>query len=322
MATETIAAAAGLSGIYPQTWEDFIGQDPVKRQLQVAAGSAKMRGTAMGHVLIGSGMAGVGKTALALLTASELGSGLQVSTGKIDANEARIVLSTLSDGDVWFIDEFHQVFQRGKAKAEWMLHLLQDGVLVGPHGPEEQPNITVLAATTDVGKLPDTFISRFQYRPVLAPYSDDEAAMIAVKMATQIMLKPLPWPNVEDFRKIARAGSNNPRTISQILSNLRDLTLVDPQTYNAETETYDIREALDWLGLSEDGLTSQGRMYLKVLLQEFAGCAGERPLMDRLAEPGGLGHIERPLMDRGLVARTRAGRVLTKAGIQRAREEI
>lgn len=322
MTMDKVLETSGLTaGLYPQTWGDFIGQEPVKRQLRVAAQSAKLRQTAMGHVLLGSGMAGVGKTTLALLTAAELGTGLQVVTGKIGLDEARINLSGLNDGDVLFIDEFHQVFQRGKAKAEWMLHLLQDGVLVGPHGPEEQPNVCVIAATTDVGKLPDTFISRFQYRPIIEPYTEDEAATIAVNMAKRILLRPLPWPSVTDFRRIARAGSNNPRTIGSIISNLRDLVIVHPETYDQDSETYDLTEALSWLGLSSDGLTKQAREYLRVLVTEFGGMAGEKPLMDRLAEPGGLGHIERPLMDRGLVARTRSGRVLTKDGIVRAKQE-
>lgn len=316
----------GLNGTYPDNWDQFRGQEQAKRQLQVAAQSARMRGAAMSHVLLASGEAGIGKTTLGLLTAAELGANVKLVTGKMGANEARIALSGMEAGDVLLIDELHQLVSRGKANAEWLLHLLADGVLLGPMGPEIQPPITVIACTTDLGKLPDTIISRFPLRPVLEPYTEHEAMLVAISMAQHIMLHPLPFPQAADFQAIARAGSCNPRTMGAILSNLRDIVLVDDSVANTEADdgehVYDLTEALAWLGLSLDGLTKAQRTYLAVLYSEFAGQAGERPLSDRLGEPGGLRHIEQPLLRRGLIARTRQGRVLTKDGIRRAREEI
>jgi holliday junction DNA helicase RuvB len=318
---QELLESQGLNGLYPTDWDGFIGQAPVKRQLRVAATSARMRGAAMSHVLLASGEAGCGKTTLALLTATELGTKMQAVSGRIDLNDARIVLAGLQDGDVLFIDEFHTLFSRGKSNAEWLLHLLQDGVLMGPHGPEEQPDITVIAATTDAGKLPDTFLTRFKLQPVIEPYDDDSATRIAIQMGAQTLLRPLPWPSIDNFHAIARAGNNNPRTIGSILSNLRDITLVEPHTFNEATQAYDLTEALEWLGLSPDGLTKQARAYLQIMLTEFGGQAGERALSDRLNEPGGVRHIERLLLSRGYIARTRSGRVLTKDGILRARLE-
>jgi Holliday junction resolvasome RuvABC ATP-dependent DNA helicase subunit len=219
-----------------------------------------------------------------------------------------------------FIDEIHRLVQGGKAGAEWLLHLLQDGVLVGPLGPEEQPKITVIAATTDGGRLPDTLVGRFAKRPVLEPYTDEKAARIGMAMAGQILPAPLPFPSEGNFAAVAVAANNNPRTIGAILSNLRDLVTCDESIHDGDG--YDLSEALDWLGLSPDGLTAQARAYLRVMFVDFGAQAGELALMDRLNEPGGISHIERLLVDKGYVAKRKTGRVLTAAGIRRAKEEV
>lgn len=304
---------------YPQTWDDFVGQPKVKRQLQVAIESADKRGARLSHILLASGVPGIGKTALALLTAIEAERRMHPVSGKMSTNEARIALSRLEDGDILFIDEAHRLVNGGKKNAEWLLHLLQDGVIMGPKGPEQQPDVTIIAATTDVGRLPQTILSRFQLRPVLRAYTAEEAAQITLRMCDRILPKGVPLPEVDELRGIARAGSNNPRTISAIITNLRDLAVVDLASVHDGTR-YDLTEPLSWLGLTPDGLTQSACDYLVALLEDFSGQAGERALQDRLNEPGGLEHIEALLMEHGLIARTPQGRVLTGPGITRANE--
>jgi Holliday junction resolvasome RuvABC ATP-dependent DNA helicase subunit len=199
--------------------------------------------------------------------------------------------------------------------AERLLHLLTDGVLMWPRGPEAQPRVTVIGATTDAGRLPETLVSRFGLRPVLTAYSDHEGAMIAMRMAPPIFTTLAPFPSVADFEAVARAASNNPRLIRALLESLRDLALVDLQAVH-DGSAYDLSEALMWLGLTGDGLTYLALGYLQALHTEFAGQAGERSIADRLQEPGGVASTERLLQDKGLIAKTRAGRVLTAAGIR------
>jgi len=305
-----------LGGDYPLTWDDFVGQDVAKRQLRSAAASARMRGETMEHVLLASPEPGIGKTSLALLTAKELGTECKIVSGKIPAQQARLILSDLQDGDVLFYDEIHMAVQGGKANAEWMLHLLQDGVIMGPTGPEEQPKITVIGATTDKGRLPKPLLDRFAKTPDLVPYTDEEAAQIAFNTAHR-MFKDTPFPSADNLRAIAHAACNNPRIIGHILSNVRDVALTSDASYDGEA--YDLTEALTWMGLTEDGLDRTARNYLIALVKDFAGGAGERALADRLGESGGLGHVERVLMARGLLAKTKQGRMLTAAGIKRAK---
>jgi Holliday junction DNA helicase RuvB len=309
-----------LGGAYPTDWEGFIGQDRAKRQLMTAARSAKMRGATLDHVLLASGTPGLGKTSLALLVALEMEREIKIVSGKIPVNQARIAISGLEDGDILFYDEIHMAVSGGKGNAEWLLHLMQDGCLLGPTGPEKQPNITIIGATTDAGRLPPTIVSRFILKPTLVEYTDEEAALIAVEIGSRLFPKPLPFPTSDNFRAVASAACNNPRVMRSILTNVRDIQITGGPNWLGDDEGYDMSEALDWLGLTHDGLDLVARRYLVALLEDFAGGAGERALADRLQEPGGVGEVERVLMHKGLLAKTKQGRTLTGAGIKRARE--
>src|SRR3954465_15174148 len=100
--TET-AEATDERRVYVDEWDDFVGQELAKEQLQIACASAKARGKAMEHVLLASGKPGIGKTTLAYLCAKELGTKVTTISGKVTASEARIVISDMKDHDVLFI---------------------------------------------------------------------------------------------------------------------------------------------------------------------------------------------------------------------------
>lgn len=311
----------GLGGLYPQSWDEFIGQAEVKEQLITHAQSAKMREEPLDHTLIVSGVPGVGKTSLALLCAMEMGVHAKVVSGKISRGAARLTLAEMEDGDVLVIDEIHLMVSGGKANAEWLLHYLQDGVIVGPRGPEVQPRVTIIGCSTDVGKLPETIIDRFPIRPQIQSYSEDEAAMIAFVLSQKLLPTELPGPSSENCRQVARAASHNPRVMQQLWTAVRDVAVTsDVANYDKETRQYDVSKALSWLGLTEDGLTQTARRYLEALLVDFGGePAGQTAMQDRLQEPGGLAYTERILMDKGLIVKTKSGRLLTQGGIRRAR---
>lgn len=303
-----------MRGDHPNTWDEFVGQEMTKRQLQVAARSAKLRGEPMEHILLASGVPGIGKTSLALLAAMEAGARFKIVSGKMSANAARIALSQLRDGDVLIYDEIHQAMPQAE---RWLLHLLQNGVIVGPLGPEKQPKITVIGVTTDVGRLPDTIIGRFPLQPVFEPYTDQEAQLITLKLSAKIFPREIPWPCGITICEIAEAANNNPRVIRSILINLRDLLLCSDEV--DEHGNYDLDEVLEWNGLTFDGLNDIACKYLTTLMKDFQGQAGEKAIADRLQQPAGVASIERLLMDKGLIGKTRSGRVLTQAGIRRAR---
>ncbi len=118
-------------GDYPTSWTGFIGQQRAKDQIRLAAQSAKARKQPMDHILIASGTPGIGKTSLGLLAARTMGRKVLVVTGPVPATRAYGLLAKLDDRDVLFIDEAHKLVEGGKKHAEWLLHYLQDGILLG-----------------------------------------------------------------------------------------------------------------------------------------------------------------------------------------------
>jgi holliday junction DNA helicase RuvB len=307
---------------YPTRWSDYIGQDKAKRELIVAARSARIRKEPLGHVLIHHNQAGIGKTALAALIASEMRTTVRVASGTMHKDHARMVFSSMKDGDVLFYDEFHQVLDNGRKGAEsWLLTFMQDGYIAGPLGPEIQPRVTIVAATTDKSKFTEALTGRFAYVPLLTDYSPQEAAKIAQKLAHKVLvtwdLAPL---HLKDAQQIATVANHNPRAMLQLLKSLRDMAVVG-ELEVTDRGRYDLPTLLDFLGITPDGLDHQMQAYLRSLAAEFNGTAGARALAERIQETAkGLDHIERVLIDRGYVAKTRTGRQLTQAGIKRYRE--
>lgn len=306
---------------YPQVWDEFVGQPQAKRQLRIAAASARARVTSMDHVLISSPVAGIGKTSLALLTIRELGAQYRIHSGPLTTYQVPLLFSDLRDGDVLYLDEVHRLVQGGKARAEWLLHYLQDGVLFGPLGPERAPRVTIIASTTDKGRLPETILDRFGIAPSLTPYTDEEGGQIALQLSRKILTPvALPVPTAEVAGRIAIASCNSPRHMQRVLVALRDLALAGE--VKPARGRYDLREALQFAGVTEDGLDADAQAYLLTLLKDFRGNpAGVRVLAERIGAVGGaMPEIERVLLNKGLIALTKAGRVMTSDGIRRAKE--
>lgn len=315
---------------YPDSWDDLVGQANARKILEMTAASARIRGDRMPHTLLTCGTAGVGKTAMALLTAREVGGvnamkHMEVISGALAQADARMLISGMDDGDVLLWDEIHLAVTGGKAKAEWLLNFLQDGVITGPRGRiETMPKITVIGATTDAGKLPTTILSRF-LRVELSVYNLDEAAQIAFRTGAKVFASTpsLPLPSADDFIAVAEAACRRPRDIRRILCAMRDEAIWPKgQNFDRNTGTYDMSKTLDLMGLDRDGLNAQCREYLVLLMTRFSGGVGERPLQDALSEPGGLRDIEYVLMDKQLIEKTPRGRDLTREGMVRAREII
>lgn len=302
---------------YPTEWSALVGQKRAVAQLRAACLSARVRQKRLDHVLLASGVPGIGKTSLAKLVAADIGTGIVEVAGKIGFEEAQHIISGMASNDVLFIDEIHQM--AGGTKAEWLLHVLQDGVLMGKNGPEQIPDITIIGATTDAQKLPMTILGRFPIKPVLEPYTEDEAATIGTRLAQKVGFGAtpfLPIPGPATMVNIARAANCNPREIRMLLIALRDATLSESTV--AVGSTYDLSVALDWAGYTSDGLSRLAQDYLSVLLVTYDGQAGEKTIANALGEPGPLRHTEQLLIQKGLLSITSSGRQLTEAGVERA----
>jgi Holliday junction DNA helicase RuvB len=308
---------------YPCSFEDYIGQKAAVRALKIKVQSARNRGVPMGATLIHSPYAGVGKSALAELVATHLGSRLTRQTEPLKPAQVPFLFAELKPGDVLLLDEVHKQFQNGKANAEWLLAYLERNVIPTTVGERPAPPVTVIAATTDVGALSEPFLTRFETKLELDPYTDDEAASIAKILAQKILVDEngLPIPTREACAAAARAASNNPREIIHLWETLRDLIMSGESDTGIVNGDYDMTEVLDLVGVTPDGLDSRDCRYLSLLLQNRGDAVGERLLMDSLGEDRrGIRVLERRLTDKQLVRKTKGGRVLTPDGIERSRK--
>jgi Holliday junction DNA helicase RuvB len=309
-------------GPYPKSFTDFVGQEKPRLQIIAAITSAIERQEPMDHMLLASGYPGIGKTALSRLTARLLDVGFVELGGKVKDMDAANAIKEMEDGDVLFLDEIHRLVQGGKASAEWLLTLLVDGELHTPQGTIAAPKITVIAATTDAQKLPETILGRFKIKPVLDSYTKAEAVQIARLHADQLGFGDiLPMPESDGWlEQVVVASDNNPRRIGNLLSTVRDSAIMarkEGKEYLTD-DGYDITEALDWNGLTADGLTKGMQEYLAVLFLN-QGKAGIATIKASLNESE-ITHTEKALIQRGYVIVTGSGRQLTEYGGKRAEE--
>lgn len=295
---------------YPRDWAGFIGQEQAKEQLMAQVQSSRSRATRLEHTLLASGVHGIGKTTLATLYAYQREVGLMHTTGPLDVAEARKMLKNMRNYDVLFIDEAHLLVQGNRTRADWILPFLTEGKLYTDTGAELMPDVTVVAATTDVGKLPQTIISRFMVRPKLVNYTEEESAAIAGNLAERMGVAVEP----EYLPRIAKAASRNPRDMRMILTQVRDLTLAFPG------RPLDLAKAFEWAGLSHDGIDTVAQEMLLVLLASAGHTASIESIRAQLGEPGPLRHHEQTLLQRGYLTVTPQGRRLTDDGVTRAVE--
>lgn len=305
----------------PRTWEDYRGQDRAAGILQAAIASAQRRDVPLAHVLIASGLPGVGKSTLARIIAAQMDAGIVETQGPVTGAEAHDILANMSDGDVWFIDEAHQLTQGGKGKAEWLLSFLQDGTLMTAEGAKKMPRVTVVAATTDSQLLPETILQRFPLKPIIVAYTDDHAISIAGRMASSIFTDEvnLPIPGEATLRAVCGAANNSPRVMRSVLSTLRDAALAG-QAPADEDGNLDLSTTLAWTGLTLDGLDDLAQRYLMTLLVMCNGTGSRDVIAAQLGESTIPAQTEKMLMQLGYIEVGTRGRSLTEEGTVRATE--
>jgi Holliday junction DNA helicase RuvB len=296
---------------YPRTWDGFIGQEQAVEHLRTTVASAKHRGAKLDHILLASGQPGIGKTTLAMIIAAEMGVGLVSVSGAMTNVDFQRAISMCESGDIIFWDEFHLAVAGNRNRADWLLPFMTDGVLLTKQGRIPVPDVTLIAATTDVGKLPQTVITRFMVQPRLAAYTEAEAIVICRALAARMKIRLSGSQSAAD--KIARAANNNPRVMRQILVCIRDLAALGP---------VDLDKAFEWAGVSADGLSREALDIMVILLGSPSYTASLETIQGTLSEPGPLRHVEAVLLQRGYLTISGRGRTLTEDGIERAKEAL
>ena len=308
----------------PDSWEDFIGQDKLKRQLLVHIAYAQDTRTPLPHVLLASGKAGIGKTTIARMIADAMDAAIIELVPPFNIYTLVEAAEELTDGDILFVDELHRLAQNGKKGAEILLKILEDHVAFLPNGEiVELPRLTVVGATTDKDLLPETIVDRFKIKPYFEVYSISDMQVISCMMGARHECQDMMVD--QDFLLtcyVAQASRRTPRIAEELVLAARALTAAYGGMYPRPGQL------LDFVDVQWDGLTRAHVHYLTTLFDRFgrpAGrngveyLAGEATMQAALRETKqGLGRLERDLIEAGLLELTPRGRLLTDDGRVRA----
>ena len=300
-------------GLRPRVLDDYIGQDRVRENLQVAIAAAKQRGESLDHVLL-HGPPGLGKTTLAYVIANEMGVPVRATSGPAIEKPGDLlgIVTSLAAGDVLFIDEIHRM---SPAIEEILYPALEDyevDVVIG-QGPSARTmkvhveRFTLIGATTRTGLLTSPLRSRFGIHHRLEFYTPADLEEI-VRRSARIMGVP-----IDDgaAAEIARRSRGTPRITNRLLRRVRDYAQVRADG----TVTLDVsRAALKMLEVDEHGFDEIDRKLLRTIIDKFGGGpVGVATIAAAISEEkDAIEDIYEPfLIQNGFLDRTPRGRVAT-----------
>lgn len=208
----------------PQTFADYIGQDRLKKNIQLAIAAAKKRGEPIDHVLL-YGPPGLGKTTMASVIANEMGTNLRVTAGPAieRAGDLASILTNLQDGDILFIDEIHRL---SRTVEEVLYSAMEDyklDIVIGK-GPAARsvrldlPKFTVIGATTRTGSLAAPLRDRFGLVHRLEFYTPAQVKAIITRAAA-ILERPI---HAESAAMLSTRARLTPRIANRLLKRVRD----------------------------------------------------------------------------------------------------
>jgi holliday junction DNA helicase RuvB len=298
----------------PRRLADFVGQTPVRAQLEIALRAASGREEALDHVLL-AGPPGLGKTSLAQIVAAELGVDFVSTAGPALERKADIAafLTALEPRSVFFVDEIHRL---PRAVEETFYPAMEDRQLpitVGAGAGArvvtlELPPFTLIGATTRAGLLTTPLRDRFGLQHRLEHYGPGDLARIVVRSARvlDIAIEPA------GARAIAARSRGTPRVANRLLKRVRDYAEVHGGGH-IDVET--AGAALDMLEVDHEGLDRLDREILAAICGAFGGGpVGLSTLAVAVGEePDTIEDVYEPyLLQRGLLKRTPRGRCATE----------
>lgn len=252
----------------PRSFNDYIGQERLKNNLQLAIDAAKKRGEPLDHVLL-YGPPGLGKTTMAMVIANEMGANVKVTAGPAieRAGDLASILTNLTDGDVLFIDEIHRL---GRTVEELLYSAMEDfklDITIGK-GPAARsvrldlPKFTVIGATTRTGALTAPLRDRFGIIHRLEFYTTDEITKI-IERASKILNSQINKPAAAMLSTRARL---TPRIANRLLKRVRDYADVNGDGIIDETIA---TSALTMLEIDALGLDPGDRNLLVSIIKNY-----------------------------------------------------
>ncbi|HEY1085700.1 MAG TPA: Holliday junction branch migration DNA helicase RuvB [Candidatus Saccharimonadales bacterium] len=297
----------------PQNFNEYIGQERLKKNLKLAISAAKKRTEPIDHVLL-YGPPGLGKTTMASVIANEMGVGFRVTSGPAieRAGDLASILTNLQDGDILFIDEIHRL---SRAVEEVLYSAMEDfklDIVIGK-GPAARsirldlPKFTIIGATTRTGSLAAPLRDRFGHLYRLEFYRPEEISQIITR-AAGILESKIDQKSADLLSTRARL---TPRIANRLLKRVRDYADVNG---DGIIDTVITTKALDMLEIDELGLDPADRNMLVQMIEAY----GDRAVgLNTIAALTGdetttiEDYYEPYLMQLGFIERTPRGRMVT-----------
>ena len=300
----------------PKNFEEFPGQDNIKKQLKVFVSAAQQRKEPLDHTLL-YGPPGLGKTTLARIIADTMEVDFTPTSGPAIRRKGDLaaLLTTLKERSVLFIDEIHRL---SSDLEEYLYSAMEDFYIDIVTGEGLGANsmrfniapFTLVGATTRTGLLKAPFRDRFGIMQRLEFYDVNSLCAIVSRSARLLNIKL----SSEGAEELAGRCRGTPRIVNRLLRRIRDYAQVAGKNHiDKELACY----ALEELGVNKQGLTHLDMEILKTLHFDFGGQpVGIDTLSSALSEETDTleDFYEPYLIRRGFIRKTPRGRILSGKG--------